>query len=103
MMPGEPQSEAMARTAESAGDPPAAYRWYHKALAIALATFCLEMGCFLLFFPWTSWSSDFAAFKPAWEPYWNHVYVRIGISALGLANLYIALIEIFRLRRFAKR
>ncbi len=101
MMPGE---DAMPPPgAEIASGTRARYRWYHKAVAVVFATLCLEMACFLLLFPWTRWASDFAAFKPAWEPYWNHLYIRVGISALGLVNLYIAFLEIYRLRRFAKR
>ena len=104
MTPGEPHSETVAPPdPEIAPRPQPPSRWYRKTLAILFATFCLEMGCFLLLFPWTGWASDFAAFKPAWAPYWEHVYTRIAISALGLANLYIAFLEIHRLRRFAKR
>jgi hypothetical protein len=103
MTPSEPQSEAVTPPgANGAVSPRAGYRWYHKALAIIFATFCLEMGCFLLLFPWTDWASDFAAFKPTWAPYWEHMYARIAISGLGLVNLFIAFVEIYRLRRFAK-
>jgi hypothetical protein len=108
MTPGLPPSEgvtppgAPAPEAQSAATPGPAQRWYSKALAIFFATLCLEMGCFLLLFPWTSWASDFSDFKPAWEPYWNNLFVRLVISALGLVNLYIAFVEIHRLRRFAK-
>jgi hypothetical protein len=103
MTPGLPPSEGVTQPeAESAAASGPAQRWYSKALAIIFATLCLEMGCFLLLFPWTGWASDFADFKPAWEPYWNHLSVRLVISALGLVNLYIAFVEIHRLRRFAK-
>jgi hypothetical protein len=71
--------------------------------AVLFATVCLEIGCFLLIFPWTSYATDFAAFRPEWRQYWDNMYVRGAISGLGLINLYIALIEIFRLRRFARR
>jgi hypothetical protein len=31
------------------------------------------------------------------------MYVRGAISGLGVVNLYVAFVEIFRLRRFARR
>ena len=38
----------------------------------------------------------------AWHQYWDNMYVRGAISGLGVVNLYISLIEVLRLRRFAK-
>jgi hypothetical protein len=35
--------------------------------------------------------------------YWFNAYVRGAVSGLGIVNVYIALLEIFRLRRFARR
>ena len=104
MTPGEPQSEAPPPPAtEPLARGRVTHRWYRKTLAVFFATFCLEMGFFLLLFPWTAWASDFAAFKPTWAPYWENAWVRIAISALGAVNLYVASIEIYRLRRFARR
>ena len=79
------------------------YRWFHRLSAVLFATFCLEVGCFLLIFPWTGYATDFAAFRPEWRHYWYNAYVRGAISGLGLVNLYISFVEIFRLRRFARR
>jgi len=83
----------------------AAYRWYHKVGAVLVVTFCLEIGCFLVFFPWTRfWDTNyFAGLAPALRIYWNNDYVRGAVSGLGAINLYIAMAEIFRLRRFAGR
>jgi len=78
------------------------YRWYHKALAVILVTFCLELGLFLLVFPWIDRWDDFAAFLGHWRPYFDNLYVRGAISGIGVVNLYISLIEVFRLRRFAR-
>src|SRR5581483_10017118 len=40
----------------------AAYRWYHKVGAVLVVTFCLEIGCFLVFFPWTRfWDTNYFA------------------------------------------
>lgn len=84
--------------------PPRGYRWYHKMSAILLVTFCIEIGLFLLIFPWTDyWETNyFAQLVPRWHVYWYNSYVRGAVSGLGGLNLYISLIEIFRLRRFAK-
>jgi len=106
MMPMEPQPPA------AGGDisgpvavPRPGYRWYHKLSAILLVTFCLEIGLFLLIFPWSDyWSTNyFSSVLPEWRLYWTNAYFRGAVSGLGVANLYIALVEVFRLRRFAKR
>lgn len=104
MMPLEPQSGAgiPPETTEAPNEAPA-YRWYHKMWAVLFCTFCLEIGCFLLVFPWTSYANDFAAFRPAWRAYCDNPYVRGAISGLGLVNIYISFLEILRLRRFVKR
>jgi hypothetical protein len=85
--------------------PAPVYRWYQKTLAVVFITFCLEIGLFLLIFPWTEyWEANyFAAFVPEWHRNWDNMYVRGAISGLGVVNLYIAFVEIFRLRRFARR
>ena len=83
---------------------PPEYRWYHKMSAVLLITFCLEIGLFLLIFPWTEyWDNNyFAALAPQLRQYWDNMYVRGAISGLGVINLYISLAEVFRLRRFAR-
>lgn len=110
MMPTEPETPAtrpaeVEMTAPSpALPPPAGYRWYHKMAAVLLITFCLEIGLFLLIFPWTEyWDNNyFAWLAPALRQYWDNMYVRGAISGLGVINLYISLVEVFRLRRFAR-
>src|SRR5215471_5944919 len=81
------------------------FRWYHKMSAVLFATFCLEIGCFLLIFPWTEyWDSNyFSALIPAFRAYWDNMYVRGALSGIGVINLYIAFTEMLRLRRFSKR
>jgi hypothetical protein len=111
MTPAEPQPESAVPPALTSGGAPAAsadpvrtpYRWYHKLLAVLFATICLEIGCYLAIFPWTSFTTDFSAFRPEWRLYLDNLYVRGAISGLGLVNLYIAAIEILRLRRFTGR
>ncbi|MGA2592451.1 MAG: hypothetical protein ABSH32_21275 [Bryobacteraceae bacterium] len=78
------------------------YRWYHKVTALIFIVFCLELGVFLLFFPWSVlWDRNFfSSFTPPLKQYWDNTYLRGAVSGLGLVNVYISLIEIFRLRRF---
>ena len=103
MMPTEPGEDLLGPMPMPA--PPPVYRWYHKTFAVVLIAFCLEIGLFLLIFPWTEyWEANyFAAFVPEWHQYWDNMYVRGAISGLGVVNLYISFVEIFRLRRFARR
>jgi hypothetical protein len=79
------------------------FRWYHKAAAVLLATFCLELGLFLMIFPWIEPWSDFAAFLGAWRHYFDNLYIRGAISGVGIVNLCISLSEVMRLRRFSRR
>ena len=110
MMPPESQPPAAAAQAAEAPHrplpaPPPVYRWYHKMSAVVFITFCLEIGLFLLIFPWTEyWDGNyFSGFLPQFRDTWNNMYVRGAVSGLGVANVYISCVEIFRLRRFARR
>ena len=106
MSPGEstPGSEPRPETAIAEAPPQPVYHWYHKMSAVVFVTFCLEIGLFLLIFPWTDlWDTNyFSTAVPAWSAYWGNLYVRGAVSGLGMVNLYISFIEIFRLRRFAR-
>ena len=107
MMPTEPGSAAPPRLDSPAPEPQrrrVEYRWYHKMSAVLLITFCLEVGLFLLIYPWTdSWDNNyFGAVAPGLRQFWGNMYVRGGISGLGVINLYISLAEVFRLRRFSR-
>jgi hypothetical protein len=85
--------------------PPPVYPWYQKVSAVVFIMFCLEMGMYLLIVPWTdSWDTNyFSGLLPQIRNPWGSLYVRGAVSGLGLANLYISLVEILRLRRFARR
>jgi hypothetical protein len=104
MMPTEPGHEQQTLPGPVPVDRPPV-RWYHKMSAILFITFCLEIGFFLLIFPWTEyWDSNyFAAFIPEWHQYWDNLYIRGAVSGIGVVNLYIAFVEMFRLRRFSRR
>jgi hypothetical protein len=80
------------------------YRWYHKFSALLFIIFCMELGLFLLIFPWTdSWDANFfSVLVPEWHRWWTNAYVRGAVSGVGVLNLYIAFYEIFQLRRFAR-
>lgn len=77
------------------------YRWYHKFSAILLIIFCLEIGTFLLVFPWygNTWENNFLS-SLLHQGYWQNPYFRGAVSGLGIVNLYICFVEILRLRRF---
>jgi hypothetical protein len=85
--------------------PPPAYRWYHKFFAVVLATGCLVIGIVLLLFPWTPyWDNNyFAGLSPFWLRLWKNLYLRGAVSGIGMVNLYISLVEVFRLKRFSQR
>jgi hypothetical protein len=106
MMPAEPEQTGPQPVADPLlPPPPPSARWYHKVWAVLLITFCLEIGLFLLVFPWTeSWDNNYFANSIARvREYWDNMYLRGAVSGLGLVNLYICVAEAFRLRRFSKR
>ncbi len=80
------------------------YRWYHKASALVLILFCMELGLFLVVYPWTeAWDGNlFSGIVPEWHGYWTNPYVRGAVSGVGVLDLYISFLEILRLRRFAR-
>jgi len=66
--------------------------------------FCFELGLFLLIYPWTDgWTDNFFAWagpesmQTHWHAFWDNRYVRGCISGVGVVNLWIALLEVFRL------
>jgi hypothetical protein len=79
------------------------YRWYHKVTSLVFIIFALELGIFLIVFPWLEyWDRNFfSVIIPEWHGYWENAYVRGAVSGLGVVNIYIAILEIFRLRRFS--
>jgi hypothetical protein len=79
------------------------YRWYHKLAGVMAAIFCFELGVFLLVFPWASdWDVSYFAFLPLGaRTVWVSPYFRGAISGLGILNIYISFLEVFRLRRFS--
>ena len=106
MMPPDPQpSEAVEPVHAPIAVPQPTYHWYQKVSAVVFIAFCLEIGMYLLIVPWTEyWDSNyFSGMVPQLKDYWDNLYLRGAVSGLGMVNLYISLVEIFRLRRFARR
>ena len=108
MTPSQPDSGGIPTTPSldecGIAPPRAAYRWYHKFFAVMLATGCLVIGVVLLLFPWTPyWDNNyFAGLSPFWRHWWINLYLRGAISGIGVVNLYISLVEVFRLKRFSQ-
>ena len=88
---------------DDSSDQRPAHRWYHKLGSVMTAIFCFELGVFLLVFPWSSlWDANYFTFLPLWaRDIWINPYFRGAISGLGLLNIYISFLEVFRLRRFS--
>ena len=40
---------------------------------------------------------------PFFRMWWNNLYLRGAVSGIGMVNLYISLVEAFRLKRFSQR
>jgi len=88
--------------------PPAPARpggiWFQRIASVLFIVFCLELGLFLLLYPWTdSWSANYFSWigplqlQPAWHELWNNGYVRGAISGLGLVNIWVAVAEALRM------
>ena len=80
-----------------------AYRWYHKLAGLCFVILCFELGIFLLVFPWLDiWDVNYlGSFSPAVQRLWLSSYFRGAVSGLGILDIYISFVEVFRLRRFA--
>jgi hypothetical protein len=78
--------------------------WSQRLGSVLLIIFCLELGLFLLIYPWTdAWSENYFAWlvrgrvQLSWHSFWDNSYVRGGVSGMGAVNLWIAVTEVFRL------
>jgi hypothetical protein len=70
---------------------------------VLFCIFCLEIGIFLLFYPWTeAWGRNWWFYLRAeWRPFLLSDPFRGAMSGLGILNLLIGVRSIFGLRRFA--
>ena len=81
------------------------YPWYQKAGAVLYAFFCFEIGVVLILLPWLNvWDHNyFSRLASRWPELWMSPYLRGAISGVGAVDVVISFIELFRLRRFARR
>ena len=72
-----------------------------KLLTIIYIIFCLELGIFLFILPWASfWSQNyFISHFPVLLSISRNNFLRGAVSGLGLADIWLALLEIWRLLR----
>ncbi len=73
-------------------------RWHRRVLGFCLVLFALELGLFLLIFPWLrSWELSWVpVHSPTFVTIWMSRYFRGALSGLGLLNIYIAGVEFVR-------
>jgi len=74
--------------------------WRHKLVGMLLVILCFQVGIFLLAFPWSPyWNSHYLSWlSPAWRELWVNPYFRGAVSGLGMVNLCLSVIEVFRLQ-----
>jgi len=76
--------------------------WQGRLLGISFAIFAVEIGLFLVIFPWMgdAWDLNyFQSLGPVLQNVWDEPYFRGAISGLGFLNIYIAMLQIARLFR----
>jgi hypothetical protein len=73
----------------------------YRVFRYLFALFTLEVGLFLLVFPWTdTWFFNyFQDSNELLRNVWEDPYFRGGISGLGAVNVYLAVIEFLRTLR----
>ena len=87
-----------------AGSPRPRRSWFQRIGSVLFVIFCLELGLFLMLYPWTeSWSANYFSWigplklQPVWHEIWNNSYVRGAVSGLGLLNIWVAVAEALRM------
>lgn len=81
-------------------------RWHRRVLGVCLVIFALELGLFLLFFPWRrDWEMSWVpVHAPSLANIWMSPYFRGAISGLGLLNVGVAMAELYKqVRLFVRR
>jgi hypothetical protein len=75
--------------------------WQSRLLGISFAIFAFEIGLFLLIFPWMgdAWELNYFQSGLLLRSVWQEPYFRGAVSGVGIINIYIALLQIFRLLR----
>lgn len=72
----------------------------NRLLRIVYIVFCFELGVFLFVFPWVSlWTRNyFVGHYPLFASVAHNYFLRGAVSGLGLADVWLALYEAWRLR-----
>jgi hypothetical protein len=72
--------------------------WIYKGFSLLFIIFCLELGIFLVVYPWTlHWQvNPIPSMVPSLLPVWGSDYFKGALSGLGILNVWIALLEIFQ-------
>jgi hypothetical protein len=85
----EPQPSVQGTTQPPSG-------WQRRLLRISVALFTLEVGLFLVFFPWTeSWDVNyFQTLTPTLQELWKQPSFRGALTGLGFVNIYIACLQV---------
>jgi hypothetical protein len=75
--------------------------WPARLLNICFAIFALEIGIFLVIFPWMDdvWKVNYFQTAPALHDIWGDPYFRGALTGLGLLNCYVACWELLRALR----
>ena len=73
----------------------------NRLVTIVYIVFCFEMGVFLFVFPWMSlWTRNyFVGHYPWFADLVHNYFLRGAVSGLGLADVWLAIFEAWRLRR----
>ena len=88
-------------TLHSAAEPRSPLRT--RVLHYCFAIFTLEVGLFLLIFPWTDkWMFNYFQDSAPWlRNVWEDPFFRGGLSGLGVVNIYLSISDFFRTLRSA--
>ena len=73
----------------------------NRLIVILYIIFCFELGVFLVVLPWmTLWSRNyFVGHYPWLSALALNYFVRGAVSGLGLADIWLAIFEMWRLRK----
>ena len=98
LTPGSPLPEnpAPVQTAPAV----APRRWQGRLLTVCFAVFALEVGLFLVIFPWQdSWTFNYFQGLSNFDSIWDEPSFKGLVTGLGFVNIYIALLQVIRLFR----
>ncbi|QOY85333.1 hypothetical protein [Paludibaculum fermentans] len=104
--PDESTPSGLPPEAEETGQPTARRAtWMEKTAAVLFCVFCIELGLFLLVYPWLDnyWSRNWLIqLRPEWTSMLLSQQFRGAVSGLGILNIFLGFLEVMRLSRFAR-